>query len=672
VAKVEVDTKGIKNRLKSYKAFKAISEYIWNGFDAGASEINIDFSFDEQIGNINSLSISDNGSGIDSSLLKDKFKPVLKSEKKDLQNNNSSSLLHGKNGLGRLTFYHFATNAIWTTTYKKGNTYREYSINVNSDTLDDYNETVPVNSSSCKSKTVVTFHGFDVKFSKQYFDSHVTTFLNKEFCWLLELNKSLGFCIKINGVLLDYESLVGDRDFKTLSISGYEFNINYTRWKSAPNSQPSRYIFTSSDDLTKHFQTTRFNRKGDSFHHSLTIKSNYFDTFIIGKLNGTKDHFNTSAIDNEFKELIRELDSFVRGKRTPLLHQFAKELVEEYEKGGIFPNFNSNDKYESLKAEDLKSTVKSLYEIEPAIFKELNKTQKKTFVGFLNLMLNGSEIDDLFVILESVVDLDSSQREKFSKQLNVTKLGNVIESIDLIVDRKRSVEDLRNLVFDKTLYAREVPHLQTKMEKCYWLLGEHLQLVTAAEPKFQEALDRYAYLLRGEKCEPEDREVVEGEHKLKEMDLFLTTRTIYNDKIENIVVELKHPFNIKLGKKEIDQVFNYYNQIKSIDGFNTNQETWKFYLIGNKYDGSEYIEDQINNLKHLGEKYLAHRGKYDIYVVLWEDLFTDFEIKHNFLLDKLSIQRNNLIENENLLLADDFANMERSSDQSPEITLQDS
>jgi len=211
--------------------------------------------------------------------------------------------------------------------------------------------------------------------------------------------------------------------------------------------------------------------------------------------------------------------------------------------------------------------------------------------------------------------------------------------------------------------------LQNKMEKCYWLLGEHLQLVTAAEPKFQEALDRYSYLLRGEKADKNTKEVVEGEHKLKEMDLFLTTRTIYNDKIENIVVELKHPTNIKLGKKEIDQVFNYYHQIKSIDGFNTSQESWKFYLIGNKYDGSEFIEEQIDNLKHFGEKYLAYRGKYDVYVVLWEELFTDFEIKHNFLLDKLSIQRDNLIDDEKLLLADDFANVERSSDQVPEVTL---
>ncbi len=39
---------------------KAIAEYIWNGFDAGASTINIDFSANS-IGTLESFSISDNG-----------------------------------------------------------------------------------------------------------------------------------------------------------------------------------------------------------------------------------------------------------------------------------------------------------------------------------------------------------------------------------------------------------------------------------------------------------------------------------------------------------------------------------------------------------------------------------------------------------------------------------
>ena len=34
MSKVEVNAKGIKNRLKSVKPYRSISEYIWNGFDA--------------------------------------------------------------------------------------------------------------------------------------------------------------------------------------------------------------------------------------------------------------------------------------------------------------------------------------------------------------------------------------------------------------------------------------------------------------------------------------------------------------------------------------------------------------------------------------------------------------------------------------------------------------
>jgi hypothetical protein len=669
MAKVNVDSKGIKNRLKDYKPFKSISEYVWNGFDASATEISINFAFDKETKNIDTLSISDNGNGIDLSLLNDKFKPVLKSEKIEQKNINVGSLIHGKNGLGRLTFFHFAQKAVWKTRYKKSNFIREYDITVDSDSLDDFLPSRDTVSDNKTTGTKVIFSNIDKKFSEVYFNKYVISFLAKEFGWYLEVYKKLGYSIKINNVPLDYEALIGDRDTIAIKVEETSFDVDYTRWKVAPNRQPSRYVFNCSSSSTKYYQTTKFNRKGDSFHHSLTISSDYFDNFIINQPTKTKDHFNTSTSDEEFKELVNELDKFVKSKRKPLLHQFAKDLIDEYEKGNIFPEFNSSNKYESLKAEDLKLAVKSLYEIEPSIFKDLNTTQKKTFVAFINMMINRTEVDNLFTILENVIDIDSSQRELFAKQLGVTKLGNIIDSIDLIVDRKRSVEDLKNLVFDKSLYAKEVPHLQSKMEKCYWLLGEHLQLVTAAEPKFQEALDRYSYLLRGEKTDNDSKEIVDGEDKLREMDLFLTTRTVYNDKIENIVVELKHPTNVRLGKDEIDQVYKYYNQIKKTDGFNTSQEKWKFYLLGNKYDTSEFIEEQINNLKHFGEKYLAYRGKYDIYVVLWEDLFTDFEIKHNFLLEKLALQRDKLIVDEKLLLADDFSNIERSSDQLPEVTI---
>ena len=42
VNKIEVETTGIKRALKKFNTFSAISQYIWNGFDANATTIKVD------------------------------------------------------------------------------------------------------------------------------------------------------------------------------------------------------------------------------------------------------------------------------------------------------------------------------------------------------------------------------------------------------------------------------------------------------------------------------------------------------------------------------------------------------------------------------------------------------------------------------------------------------
>lgn len=76
-------------------------------------------------------------------------------------------------------------------------------------------------------------------------------------------------------------------------------------------------------------------------------------------------------------------------------------------------------------------------------------------------------------------------------------MSSIVNTIELISDRYKSVAEFKKLVFDPNMYAGEVPHLQKMMEKNYWLIGEEYQLLTAAEPKFEEALRRYTYLLHG-------------------------------------------------------------------------------------------------------------------------------------------------------------------------------
>lgn len=659
MSKVEVNAKGIKNRLKSIKPYRAIAEYIWNGFDAGANTIEIDYQLTE-IGDVSTLSISDNGKGIPFDEIDKKFKPVLSSEKRDV--GAQHTLIHGKNGLGRLTFYHFSQSATWGTCYRDKQTMFKYDISVDESKIDQY---VPTNKKSCQSSNTGTKVSFTNIFdlSDYYINNTLIEFLKKEFAWFLELRKNLGYTIKINGTALSYNSLIKDEELFEIDIKGVRFDFKYIRWASKLNRHFSRYYCIGNNSDFKYSKPTKLNNKGDEFYHSVFIESEYFNAFHCVK--NETDLFNpNNDKTEEFKELIQQVNAFLCDKRKPFIVNYAKSLVEEYETKGIFPLYNTNNRWEVMRAEDIKETVSQLYQIDPRIFSNLNSTQKKTFVSFIALIVDGGEINDLFKILDGVVELSSSERERFANQLKTSKLSSIVNTIELISDRYKSVEEFKQLVFDPTMYAGEVPHLQNMMERNYWLIGEEYQLLTAAEPKFEEALRRHTYLLTGDS----EKKKIAHKDKNKEMDLFLVRQGKKQNKIENIVLELKHPTNIRLGKKEFDQVYEYYQVIKSEPRFNASNMEWKFYLIGNKFDTSDYVLSQINSHKSHGEAGLAFLGEYKIYVFKWSEIFTEFELKHDFLNEKLKLQLERLSEND-YDSADDIVAKKRTSDAPVELVV---
>lgn len=659
MSKVEVNAKGIKNRLKYIKPYRSIAEYIWNGFDAGANSVDIVYETTE-LGDISYLSVEDNGKGIPYELLDNKFKPVLSSEKRDSELQHT--LIHGKNGLGRLTFYHFSQSIEWQTCYKSDGKKYEYVIFSDDSNIDQYSSSDLLETRRENTGTKVVFKNiFDL--SEYYVKSTLIGYLIKEFAWFLELMKDWGYCININGEALSYDSLIKDKESFEISVDGKVFEANYVRWANKLNRHFSRYYCIDSDGKFKYSKPTTLNNKGDEFYHSVFVKDEFFDSFKCERNEGQGDLLSSNTDkSSEFKGLVSGINSYLRDKRTPFIVNYAKLLVEEYENKGIFPDYNKNNRWEVMRSEDIKETVKQLYQVDPRIFSNLNATQKKTFVSFISLVVDGGEVDDLFKVLDGVVELSSSDREIFARQLKTTKMSSIVRTIELISDRYKSVEEFKRLVFDSAMYAGEIPHLQKMMERNYWLIGEEYQLLTAAEPKFEEALRRYTYLLNGE----DDKKDIKHEHKNKEMDLFLVRQGKRNKKIENVVIELKHPVNVRLGKKEIDQVYNYYQVIKSEDRFNGSNTDWKFYLIGNKFDSTGYVQSQIDSLKSHGEPGLAFLGEYKLFAFTWSEIFAEFELKHEFLNEKLNLELDRLSIDEHQS-ADDIVEGSRSSDSPAEL-----
>lgn len=632
--------------MNKYTPERAIAEYVWNGFDAKATVVNIDFEIDNaELDTIKNIRITDNGTGICYEELPIKFKKFYESQKR-IANENNTEFTRGKNGYGRFTFYKFARFANWETRYSKDAQIMSYDIRIDSDTLKDYTTTEPLVSDDTTTGTCVVFNEISSDISSLFITKTLIPYLKAEFAWFLELKSE--YQIYINGQELDYSSIIAEQESISPILShnqknNINFQCKYIRWNVKMNDEYSRFYFLNNDLELKFTKTTLLNKKGDNFWHSVIVIDDFFneincdneldDNAIQPKL------FDNSADRKLFKELITQLNEFLKKKRRPFLKEQAEVMVTKYKNEDVFPKFGTED-WDIVRREGLENFVKELYEVEPAVFMKLNKEQKRVFLELLNLVMDSGERDSLFKILDAVIELDSNDRKEFAKILEITRLKQVVSTIKLISDRLLTLENLKKIVFNHTLQANEVRDLQSFIEKHYWIFGEEYRMVCAEEVKFEEALRKYIYILRG----VSEKKYIAHPNKYKEMDLFLTGTDFRDRRPHNIVVEIKNPTTIKqLKSEQLNQLEQYMDVILKQDCFNDANEFWTFILIGQDYD--DIVGRRvINKLTGL----VQNDSNYSLYVKKWSEITNEVERRLKYLLDKLKIERATLSKSQSL------------------------
>jgi hypothetical protein len=159
-------------------------------------------------------------------------------------------------------------------------------------------------------------------------------------------------------------------------------------------------------------------------------------------------------------------------------------------------------------------------------------------------------------------------------------------------------------------------------------------MVCAEEVKFEEALRKYLFILRGVR----EKIFIKHPDKYKEMDLFLAGTDFRDGKPHNLVVEIKNPTTIKkLKNKEVGQIKEYIDVILKQDEFNDYNEFWSFYLIGQDYD--DIVRDDIQNHE---TGLLRKKNNHCLYVKKWSEITNEIERRLKYLLEKLKIERKSL------------------------------
>lgn len=634
---VEITSKGIRKVLNKYTPQRAIAEYIWNGFDAHASEIRVSTESEEVYDSIVKVKVSDNGDGIVYELLPVAFKKFYESHK-SAKGNVDSRFSRGKNGYGRFTFFKFADNAEWHTIYNKGEELFAYDIDISTEKLTDYHATEPHKVTETSSGTEVVFTNINNDdLSTPWVKEKLIPFLRAEFAWYFKVYPDRK--LYINDELLDCSSVIADSEIFDLPIEldGADnelFHIYYFQWSEKPQDEFSRFYYMDAEGNLKNQRTTHYNNKGDYFWHSVIVKSTSFNS-LADIEDDEQSLFKTLPERRVFKALNDKLNEYLGAKRRPFLRAKAEVLVNDYESENLF-SFIGSSPWEENRKVYLQSFIKELYEVEPTVFTKLNTSQKTIFIRLLAQVMDTGNNDSLFKILGEIVDLEQEDRERFASILETTKLKSIIATIQLIGDRLETIKALRLVNFDHTLKAGEVKHLQKLIEKHYWIFGEEYRYICSEETKFQEALDKYKYALYGAKNE---KEYIKHPDKYKEMDLFVSGQEFRYNRPFNLVVEIKNPTNVpELKTEHHGQLITYVDVIMESDAFQNPASFWTFMLIGNKIDSkvTRMMSDKLTGECPGGDNY-------KIYVKTWGQVLDEAESRMKFLQEKFINKRNNLV-----------------------------
>jgi hypothetical protein len=626
---------------KDYK--EALSELIWNGYDAGASQVEILFDANE-IEHVNQLTVKDNGSGIDYRNLPMTFGTLLDSVKK--VSYQRSSYVHGQKGKGRFSFTTFARHATWHTVVNPEGKAYAYSIAIASNNKDEYNSTElkEVKAETPTGTEVILTNLFGVtgsSFTSQAFHE----FLCQEFGWFLFLNRKNQFSLLINGEELNYSNIIAEYDVKAVILDeedkSYSFDLTFIRWKTRIGDR-YYYYFLNQKKREAAKLLTSFNNNAIDFHHSIYVESDFFNDFSLDRNDPGSRLIGKNQSHPVYRELLRELNTYLSKKEQMFIHREAADrLLREYQVLGILPTFSGN-RLEQEKSQQLENLIKEIYAIQPKIFKSLRKEQQKLFVNMLSIVMESQDRTRLVDVIDSVSDMDEETRHSLRAMLEKDDLFQANQSVKLIEDRNTAITLLQHFSDSDVLFESEKEEIGKIMAENTWMLGESHSM-TSPNISSVNFLRESLTILDGKK-KARSKKAPEVPFYQTRPDVFVCRKKLLASPAkgpygteENILVDIKRP-GYTLSQADHRQASAYLRYVIKDPQQNGGEQSWKFFLIADAAD--VYITEQYASYLNKGKPYLIQSQRnFEIYALCWKDIFNNYAQAHSYFLSRQKVDR---------------------------------
>jgi Histidine kinase-, DNA gyrase B-, and HSP90-like ATPase len=259
------------------KPIPALAELIWNGLDADATAINVEFAHDDLAGGMSKIIVHDNGDGFPRADAKILFGNLGGSWKRQTRHTkHSKRMIHGQEGRGRYKAFALGQSVEWKVCFKDGPGNRAFEIKVLDADLTDVS--ISADEPAPDRATGVIVEVTDLRRDFQGFKSVEGLQELAEIFALYLINYS-SVTISVAGEKLDPETAIASQSTVQLapiqSPGGvqYQAELHIIEWRG----DTKRALYLCSENGFPLDQVeTRFHVPGFSF--SAYLKSGYIET----------------------------------------------------------------------------------------------------------------------------------------------------------------------------------------------------------------------------------------------------------------------------------------------------------------------------------------------------------------------------------------------------------
>ncbi len=555
-------------RITSARPLLAISELIWNAYDADASEVRIQLEAG-QLTRLGRIQVIDNGTGIPRDAVEESFQKLGGSWKKLGAKTNGGRAVHGEKGQGRFKAFALGETVAWTSSHG-GNCFSIHGQKGNLKRF-ELSDPVPSATQGCTVDIKDVVKDFQI-WAKDGFADRIRD------VFALQLYNDSNFHIIYDGVEVNAREAITSVTPYPINVDfdgiAYDATLEIVEWKKTVDRNlmlclPGRFTFYEMPpgiqargfEFTAYLTAEHFQQLADDHTEGLVDLDPVSTALIEAAKTKLREHFRNREVER------------------------SRDRIKEWVEASIYP-------YEGVAVDPIEINERQLFDVVAlnladysADFEKSSQKQKKLVLQLIKAAIETSA-ENLLSILEKVVELPKERQNELADLLRKTSLTAVINAAKAVTDRLEFLRALQLLVFDpkskRQLLERSQLHRIIAQET--WIFGEQYNLMNDDED-LTSVLRSHIGLLGDNRdglglSDP----VLDANGKAAIVDLMLSCRVPMptDDERKHLVVDLKRPSQL-LNEDVLGQIKKYAKAVALDERFKHSKVEWDFVAVSNKF-----------------------------------------------------------------------------------------